>query len=51
MARRKRHNPEQIVGLLREVEVAMAQGRAIAELRRYLPITSPTVRHQSDTRS
>lgn len=37
--RRKRHTAEQIIGLLRQAEVALAQGRTVGEICRELGIS------------
>jgi putative transposase len=42
MARRKRHTPEQINGVLREVEVAVAHGRTVVEVCREQGISEQT---------
>ena len=34
MARRKKHNPEQVVNLLRQIEVAVANGKTRHKRRR-----------------
>ena len=39
---RKRHTPEQIIGKLREAEVALASGQRILEICRTLGITEQT---------
>ena len=39
---RKRHNPEQILGKLREVEVALAQGETVARAVRQIGVTEQT---------
>ena len=39
---RKTYGPEQIIGLLREAEVALGQGRTVGEVCRDLGITSVT---------
>ena len=42
MAKKQRHTPEQIIGKLREAEVKLAQGTAIAQVCKDLAITEPT---------
>ncbi|MBP2310209.1 transposase [Azospirillum melinis] len=42
MARRKRHTPEQIISMLRAIEVAVAQGRTVAETCREHAISEQT---------
>ena len=39
---RKTYGPEQIIGMLREADVALGQGRTVAEVCRDLGITSVT---------
>ena len=39
---RKRYTPEQIIGKLREAEVALAQGETVAQVCRTLGITEQT---------
>jgi transposase-like protein len=39
---RKRHTPEQIIRKLREAEVALAKGQAMAEVARKLGVTEQT---------
>ena len=39
---RQRYTPEQIIGKLREVEVALAKGRTVVEVARTLGITEHT---------
>ena len=39
---RQRYTPEQIIGKLREVEVALAKGRTVVEMVRTLGITEQT---------
>lgn len=39
---RQRYTPEQIIGKLREVEVALAKGRTVVEMARTLGITEQT---------
>ncbi len=39
---RKRHTPEQIIRMLREAEIALAQGQTTAEVARKLSITEQT---------
>ena len=39
---RKRYSPEQIIGMLREAEVAMAQGQTIGQVCRSLGIVEQT---------
>ena len=39
---RKRHNPEEIVAKLRQVDVLTAQGRAVAEAVRTIGVTQVT---------
>jgi putative transposase len=40
---RKRYNPEQIIGMLREAEVAMAQGQTVGQICRTLGIAEQTL--------
>jgi len=40
---RQRHTPEQIIGKLREAEVALAKGQTVAEACRTLGVTEQTV--------
>jgi putative transposase len=40
---RKRYNPEQIIGMLREAEVAMAQGQTVGQVCRSLGIVEQTL--------
>lgn len=40
--RRKRYTPEQIIGMLREAEVAMAQGQTVGQVCRSLGIVEQT---------
>jgi putative transposase len=42
MAKKQRHKPEQIISKLREAEVKLAKGAAIAQVCRDLAITEPT---------
>jgi putative transposase len=42
MAKKQRHTPEQIISKLREAEVKLAKGAAIAQVCRDLAITEPT---------
>ena len=42
MARRKAHTPEEIVAKLRQAEVLVAQGKAVAEAVRAIGVTEPT---------
>ncbi len=42
MPRRKKHTPEEIVGKLRQVEVATAQGTPVADAIRAIGVTEPT---------
>jgi putative transposase len=39
---RKTYGPEQIIGMLREADVALGQGRSVGEVCRGLGITSVT---------
>ena len=39
---RKHHKPEEIVGKLRQVEVLVGQGKAVAEAIRTIGVTEPT---------
>jgi putative transposase len=39
---RKRYSPEQIIGMLREAEVAMAQGQTVGQVCRSLGIVKQT---------
>ena len=39
---RKRHSPEQILGKLREVEVALAKGQTVAQAVRQIAVTEQT---------
>ena len=39
---RKKHSPEQILGKLREVEVALAQGETVARAVRQIGVTEQT---------
>jgi len=39
---RKRYSPEQIITMLREAEVLLSQGTAVAEVCRKLGVTEPT---------
>ena len=39
---RKRHTPEQVINKLREAEVALAQGSAVAEASRQIGVTEQT---------
>ena len=39
---RKKHSPEQILGKLREVEVALAQGETVARAVRQIVVTEQT---------
>ena len=39
---RKRYSPEQIIGMLREAEVAMAQGQTVGQVCRTLGIVEQT---------
>ena len=40
---RKRYNPEQIIGMLREAEVAMAPGQTVGQVCRSLGIVEQTL--------
>jgi transposase-like protein len=40
---RKRYSAEQIIGMLREAEVAMAQGQTVSQVCRYLGIVEQTL--------
>jgi transposase-like protein len=40
---RKRYNPEQIIGMLREAEVAMGQGQTVGQVCRSLGIVEQTL--------
>ena len=40
---RKRYSPEQIIGMLREAEVAMAQGQTVGQVCRSLGIVEQTL--------
>jgi transposase-like protein len=42
MARKQRHTPEQVIGKLREAEVKLAKGAAIAEVCKELAIAENT---------
>ena len=42
MARKQRHAPEQVIGKLREAEVKLAKGTAIAQVGKDLAITENT---------
>ena len=42
MPRRKKHPPEEIVGKLRQVEVATAQGTPVADAIRAIGVTEAT---------
>jgi putative transposase len=42
MARKRRHTPEQVIGKLREAEVKLAKGTAIAQVCKDLAITENT---------
>ena len=42
MARKPRHTPEQVIGKLREAEVKLAKGTAIAQVCKDLAITENT---------
>jgi transposase-like protein len=42
MAKKQRHTPEQIIGKLREAEVKLAKGAAIAQVCKDLAITEQT---------
>jgi transposase-like protein len=42
MAKKRRHTPEQIIGKLREAEVKLAQGTALAQACKDLAITEQT---------
>jgi putative transposase len=42
MARKQRHTPEQVIGKLREAEVKLAKGTAIAQVCKDLSITENT---------
>jgi putative transposase len=50
MARGKKHKPEQIVILLREIEVALANGKATATACRASGITEQTFTTSVDAR-
>ena len=39
---RKKHTPEQVINKLREAEVALAQGRTVAESSRQIGVTEQT---------
>ena len=39
---RKKHTPEQVINKLREVEVALAQGKTVAEASRQIGVTEQT---------
>ncbi len=39
---KKRHTAEQVIGLLRQVEVELAQGRAVGEICRRLEVSDAT---------
>jgi DNA-binding NarL/FixJ family response regulator len=39
---RKRHTAEQIIGLLRQAEVELAQGRTVGEICRRLEVSEAT---------
>jgi len=39
---RKKHTPEQVINKLREAEVALAQGKTVAEASRQLGVTEQT---------
>ena len=39
---RKKHTPEQVINKLREAEVALAQGRTVAEASRQIEVTEQT---------
>ena len=39
---RRRHTPEQVIGKLREAEVALAQGQSVAQVCRALGVTEQT---------
>ena len=43
MSRKQRHTPEQVIGKLREAEVKLAEGTAIAQACKDLSITENTV--------
>jgi putative transposase len=40
--RRKRYSPEKIIGMLREAEVALAQGMTVGKICRQLSISEQT---------
>ncbi len=42
MSKRQRHTPEQVISKLREAEVKLAKGAAIAQACKDLAITEPT---------
>lgn len=42
MAKKLRHTPEQIIAMLREAEVKLAKGMAIAQVCKDLAVTEPT---------
>jgi len=42
MARKKAHTPEEIVAKLRQAEVLLGQGKAVAEAVRAIGVTEPT---------
>jgi putative transposase len=42
MARKRRHTPEQVIGKLREAEVKLAKGTAIAQVCKDLAVTEQT---------
>ncbi len=39
---RKKHTPEQVINKLREAEVALAQGKTVAEASRQIEVTEQT---------
>ena len=42
MAKKQRHTPEQVIAKLREAEVKLAKGTAIAQVCKDLGVTEPT---------
>ncbi len=45
MARQKAHTPEEIVAMLRQAEVLVAQGKTVAEAIRAIGVTEVTWRN------
>ena len=45
MARQKAHTPEEIVAKLRQAEVLIGQGTAVAEICRKMGVSEPTWRN------